>query len=80
MDHPLTVVPFTDGAAEAARLIDAEAAPVASVLDPGGMMATEVFREAVLVAALDRNERATGELVAGVIYAARWGGGGVVIT
>jgi hypothetical protein len=76
----LEISPVTEGQEEAARLTDPEAAPVASVLEPGVEMEPAAFREAVIVAALELNDRGEGEPVAGVLFAARWGGGGDMLT
>lgn len=73
-ETPLTVVPFTESPCEAARLIGADAAPLASVLDPPVGTEPAAFRDAVLSAALEH------EGVAGVLFAKRWGGGGVMLT
>ena len=71
---PLTIVPHPTEHPEAARLIDATATPFASVLDPEDGIEPTAFRDAVVVAALEQ------ETVAGVLFAARWGGGGVMLT
>ena len=76
MQSPLVVVPFTEDATEAARLIDVAALPLASILDPGPTLETERFRDAVLYLATEHK----GAPVAGVLFAARWGGGGVMLT
>ena len=76
-DAPLVVVPFVAGTPEAARLIDAEARPLASIPDPAGGMPASAFREAALAAALDH---VGGTDVAGVLFASRWGGGGIMLT
>ncbi|CAA9257173.1 MAG: hypothetical protein AVDCRST_MAG20-2483 [uncultured Acidimicrobiales bacterium] len=68
------VVPFVTGLREAARLIDAAAMPLASVLEPAAVLELAAFRAAVVGAALER------EGVAGVLFASRWGGGGVMLT
>lgn len=76
MRPPLVVVPFTGDADEAARLIDAAALPLASVLDPGPTIDAERFRDAALHLAIEHE----GAPVAGILFAARWGGGGVMLT
>lgn len=76
MQSPLVVVPFTSDAVEAARLIDAAALPLASVLDPGPTIDAERFRDAVLRLAIEHE----GAPAAGVLFASRWGGGGVMLT
>jgi len=78
MSHVPEIVPFVpfvaaDGG-EAARLIDAAVAPLASVLAPTPSVETGAFRDAVVGAALERGG------VAGVLFAPRWGGGGVMLT
>lgn len=72
----IAIVPFREGAPEAARLIDMDAVPLASVLEPVADVAADDFRDAVVSAALDYE----GETVAGVLFADRWGGGGVMLT
>ena len=76
-DAPLVVVPFVEDGPEAARLIDAEARPLASIPDPDGTTPVRAFREAALAAAFDHDG---GTDVAGVLFASRWGGGGVLLT
>ena len=76
-DAPLAVVPFVAGAAEAARLIDAEARPLASIPEPARLTPVSTFREAALAAAFAHEG---GADVAGVLFASRWGGGGVPLT
>ena len=76
MPSPLVLVPTADGAIEAARLIDAAGIPIASVLEPGAGVEPDIFRDAVVLAALEHE----GGAVAGVLFAARWGGGGVMLT
>lgn len=76
-DTPLVVAPYVAGDPGAARLIDAEARPLASIPDPAGGMPVSAFREAALAAAFDH---AGGTDVAGVLFASRWGGGGVLLT
>ena len=76
VDAPLVVVPYVAGALEAARLIDAEARPLASIPDPAGAMSASAFRAAALPAALHFDEAP----VAGILFASRWGGGGVMLT
>lgn len=73
MQSPLVIVPFVHGATEAGRLIDASARPIASVLEPEVAVEHGIFRDAVVVAGLDRG-------AAGVLFAAWWGGGGVLLT
>jgi hypothetical protein len=80
MAAALVIVPFTEGIAEAARLVDAQARPLASILDPGQAMEPSAFRAAVLAAALKHHEREAGEPIAGILFATRWGGGGVMLT
>ena len=60
----------------AALLVDMDAAEIARVPVPGGDMAVEAFRDVVVATALDYE---AGE-VAGVLFASRWGGGGVLLT
>ena len=73
--EPLLVVSSpAEGPTEAARMIDVYAAPIASILEPAEVIAPAAFRHAVLDAALEQ------EGVAGVLFAARWGGGGVMLT
>ena len=72
----LVIVPFADDAREAARLIDDAATPIASVLEPTANVQPGAFRDAVVGAALEHE----GGTVAGVLFATRWGGGGVVLT
>lgn len=76
MPSPLVLVPTADGAIEAARLIDAAGIPIASVLEPGAGVEPGIFRDAVVLTALEHE----GGAVAGVLFAARWGGGGVMLT
>lgn len=76
MPTSLTIVAFSEGAPEAARLIDVRSAPLASVLEPVSAVAPDDFRKAVVSAALDYD----GGGVAGVLFNARWGGGGVMLT
>ncbi len=57
--------------AEAAGLIDAIALPLAFVLDPGPLIETGRFRHAVLCLAIAHK----GASVAGILFAARRGGG-----
>jgi len=71
---PLTIVPFAQNGNEAARLIDVTGAGVASVLEPTSAIEPDVFRAAVVSAALDPPG------IAGVLFTARWGGGGVMLT
>ncbi len=68
------IVPFAEGAAEAAQLIDTAATPLASVLDPTSTLAVESFRDAVVGAAIECGD------IAGILFALRWGGGGVMPT
>ena len=75
--RPLLVSVRTAGdVAEAARLIDAAGTPIASVLDPAGIVEQGTFRDAVVGAALEHESG----VVAGVLFATRWGGGGVMLT
>jgi len=74
---PPVVAPFVAGAPEAARLIDAEARPLASIPEPARPTSVSAFREAALAAAFDHEG---GADVAGVLFASRWGGGGVLLT
>lgn len=60
----------------AALLVDADAAPIACVPDPVGAVAVDAFRDAAVALALDLD----GGPVAGVLFARRWGGGGVALT
>ncbi len=76
MQMPLTIVPFAEGPSEAARLTDVDANPLASILEPAATVAPDVFRDAVVSAALAYD----GGGVAGVLFAPRWGGGGVMLT
>jgi len=76
-DAPLVVVPFVEDGPEAARLIDAEARPLASIPDPAGPTSTSAFREDALAVAFDHDGDTE---VAGVLFASRWGGGGVLLT
>ena len=59
---------------EVARLIDSAATPLASILEPAARLGHGAFRDAVVGAALQRAG------VAGVLFAARWGGSGVMLT
>ncbi len=72
----LVIVPFAGDSMEAARLIDAEAAPIASVLEPTANVEPGAFRDSVVGAAFEHE----GGTVAGVLFAARWGGSGVMLT
>jgi len=74
METSLTLAPYTESANEDARLIDAGAAPLVSIIEPPEGTEPAAFRDAVLTVALERAN------VAGVLFAARWGGGGVMIT
>ncbi len=76
MQSPLVVIPFADDPAEAARLIDDAAFPLASILDPGPLIEIERFRDDALSLALEYE----GVSVGAVLFTARWGGGGVMIT
>ena len=76
-DTPLAVVSFVANAPEAARLIDVEARPLASIPDPATTTSVSAFREAAFAAAFDHDGDAD---VAGVLFASRWGGGGVMLT
>lgn len=71
---PPVIVAFPTTEPEAARLIDPSAAPLASVLSPSSAVELAVFRDAVVGAALERGG------IAGVLFAPRWGGGGVMLT
>lgn len=73
----LVIVPYPADTPEAARLIDADATPLASVLEPTANVAPGAFRGAAVGAAL---ERGAGPAVAGILFTAQWGGGGVLIT
>jgi len=69
------IVPYAGNVAgEAAHLIDAAAALVASVFEPAAKPEPSAFRDAVVGAALEHGG------VAGVLFADRWGGGGVMLT
>lgn len=76
MQSLLVIVPCTEVAHEAARLVDVDAAPLASVLEPVSDIELAAFRDAVVGAALEHESG----VVAGVLFAARWGGGGVMLT
>ena len=76
MQSPLVFVPTAENVAEVARLIDATGIPLASVLEPGAGVEPGIFRDAVVLTALEHE----GGAVAGVLFAARWGGGGVMLT
>ena len=76
MRSPLVFAPTAGNVAEAARLIDATGGPIASVLDPAGTVEPGTFRDAVVGAALELESG----VVAGVLFATRWGGGGVILT
>ncbi len=71
MQSPLVFAATAESVAEAARLIDAAGVPIVSVLDPAGTLESGAFQDAVVGAALE-HESGT---VAGVLFAARWGGG-----
>ena len=60
----------------AAVMIDADATPLASIPDPADEMAVARFRDAAVDQALAHE----GGAVAGVLFAARWGGSGVMLT
>lgn len=75
-DAPLVVVPYVTGDPEAARLIDAEARLLASIPDPANTTSVSAFREAALAAAFHFDEAP----VAGILFASRWGGGGMMLT
>ena len=76
-DAPLVVAPYVAGVPEAARLIDAEARPLASIADPARPTSVGEFREAARAAAFDHGG---GDDVAGILFASRWGSGGVMLT
>lgn len=76
MPSQLVLVPTADGVIEAARLIDAAGIPIASVLEPGAGVEPGIFHDAVVLTALEHE----GGAVAGVLFAARWGGGRVILT
>ena len=55
-------------------MIDADAVPIAAIADPVAATPVAAFRDAVVAQALDDAS------IAGVLFATRWGGGGVMLT